>query len=80
MAFSLVVVGVLDISFQLVISLLPLRPLNRSDNFLLESVDPDCEITTGAETGCCKPGNEACEDWDGKSPFAQSHFLTPLDR
>ena len=27
----------------------------------------DCKITTGTETGCCKPGNDACEDWDVKS-------------
>jgi hypothetical protein len=72
-ALSLVVVGVLDISVHSVNSFLP---LNRSDSFLLESVDPDCEITTGAETGCCKPRNDACEDWDEKSPFARSQVFT----
>jgi hypothetical protein len=76
-ALSLVVVGVLDISSQSVISPLPFRPSNRSDSFLLASVDSDCEITTGAETGCCKSGYEGCEDWDVKSPFARSHVLTP---
>ena len=71
------VVGVLDISSQPIISSLSFLPLSRSDSCLLASVDPDCEITTGAKTGCCKPGNKACEDWDAKSPFARSHVLTP---
>jgi hypothetical protein len=57
-------------------SSLPFRPSNKSDSFLLASVDPDCEITTGAETGCCKSGNEGC-DWVVKRPFARSHVLTP---
>jgi hypothetical protein len=31
-------------------------------------------MTTGDETGSCRPENEG---WDEKSPFARSHVLTP---
>jgi hypothetical protein len=52
-------------------------PLNRSDSFTLQSVNTDCEVITGAKTGCCKPGNETYEDWDRKNPSVLRHVLTP---
>lgn len=51
---------------------------SESDGFLLISVDPDCELTTGPKIGCWKVGcEEGCEDGEGNSPFVISHFLTP---
>ena len=63
-------------SSQSVMSSLPFRPSNRSESFLLALVDPDREMTTGAGTGCCRPGNEGWEDRDAKRPFSRSQFFT----